>query len=146
MARLDTLKNKAEFDFVYRNAQRFFHKDFVLYMLKFSSIRESYPLRQQRIFQSIQSRNAKLHLGLSVSRKIGKAYMRNLIKRRIKAIAYENCADFKDVIFLIVVKEGIREMDFTTLKNNLLASFIKMYNAKKTRNIRVLHQISHYAG
>ena len=110
-------------------------------MLKFSSIRESYPLRQQRIFQSIQS-----HLGLSVSRKIGKAYMRNLIKRRIKAIAYENCADFKDVIFLIVVKEGIREMDFATLKNNLLASFTKMYNAKKTRNIRVLHQISHYAG
>ncbi len=91
-------------------------------MLKFSSIRESYPLRQQRIFQSIQSRNAKLHLGLSVSRKIGKAYMRNLIKRRIK------------------------EMDFATLKNNLLASFTKMYNAKKTRNIRVLHQISHYAG
>ena len=87
-----------------------------------------------------------MHLGLSVSRKIGKAYMRNLIKRRIKAIAYENCADFKDVIFLIVVKEGIREMDFATLKNNLLASFIKMYNAKKTRNIRVLHQISHYAG
>lgn len=125
LIKLDSLKTKAEFDFIYKNAKRFFHKHFVLYALSISHF-QPHHFKEKKILHAILSRQAALYLGLSISRKIGKANKRNLVKRRIKAIVYENRMDYKDFIFVIVAKEGITCLDFATLKTDLLFGFAKI--------------------
>ncbi|CUU40187.1 ribonuclease P protein component [Helicobacter typhlonius] len=123
--KLDSLKTKAEFDFIYKNARRFFHKSFVLYALRISHYKPKH-FKDKRILEGIKSHQATLYLGLSISRKIGKANKRNLIKRRVRAIVYENRATFADFIFVFVAKEGITNVDFATLRADILFSFVKI--------------------
>lgn len=130
--RLDSLKNKAEFDFIYKNAQRFFHKNFVLYALQISSIKPS-NFRTQKFVDSLSSHNAEVYVGLSISRKVGKACVRNLLKRRLRAIMYENRSKLQDYIFVIVAKEGIVLADFATLQRDILFACSKIsQNYQKT--------------
>ena len=116
--KLDSLKSTAEFDFIYRNARRFFHKSFVFYALypqDFSFL----SFRAKQILSIIRSRGASMYLGLSISRKIGKAHIRNLCKRRLKAIIRENVLDknaYQDSIFVIVPREGIITSDLYLIK------------------------------
>lgn len=126
--KLDSLKNKAEFDFIYKNAQRFFHKNFVLYALQLSAI-EPLGFRAQRVAQSIKSRHADMYIGLSISRKIGKACVRNLLKRRIRAILYENHARLRDYIFVFVARGDVAMVDFMTLQRDLLFAVTKICQA-----------------
>ncbi len=130
--RLDSLKNKAEFDFIYKNAQRFFHKNFVLYALQISSIKPS-NFRTQKFVDSLSSHSAEVYIGLSISRKVGKACVRNLLKRRLRAIMYENRSKLQDYIFVIVAKEGIVLADFATLQRDILFACSKIsQNYQKT--------------
>lgn len=129
--KLDSLKNKIEFDFIYKNAQRFFHKNFVLYALQISTIkpdsfRKPSNFRTQKFVDSLRSHNAEVYVGLSVSRKIGKACVRNLLKRRLKAIMYENRFALQDYIFVIVAREGIVLADFATLQRDVLFACSKI--------------------
>ena len=108
--RLDSLKTKAEFDFIYKNAKKFFHKYFVLYVLRISHY---------------QSHQVALHIGFSISRKIGKANKRNLLRRRVKAIMYENRIKYEGLVCVFVAKEGVTCIDFATLKKDLLFALDK---------------------
>lgn len=112
----DTLKNTQEFDFVYKHAKRGFSKYFVLYALNLNHFKPNNP-RTQRIFSTINARSATIVLGLSISKKIGKACERNLIKRRLRAIVREK--SFKDKFALIIVaKAEIKEADFKSLQSH----------------------------
>ncbi|AWK61616.1 ribonuclease P protein component [Helicobacter cinaedi PAGU611] len=127
--RLDSLKNKTEFDFIYKNAQRFFHKNFVLYALQISSIKPN-NFRTQKFVDSLSSHNAEVYVGLSISRKVGKACVRNLLKRRLKAIMYENRTKLQDYIFVIVARESIILADFATLQRDILFACSKVIHSK----------------
>lgn len=118
--KFDSLKNTAEFDFVYKNAPRFFHKNFVLYahyLLNPNSKKLS--KNHQRILKSICMRKFPFYLGLSISKKIGKAHIRNLIKRRVRAIMHEAGEQYADYIFVFVAKSPIVETEFHTLRADL---------------------------
>lgn len=140
--KLDTLKTKVEFDFVYKYAQKFFHKYFVLYAVGFSHL-QTHHFKDKQILHTIRSRQADIYLGLSISRKIGKANKRNLLKRRIKAIVYENRLDYKHYILIIVAREGINAIDFHALKSHLCFAFSKIRKAYKAQNLRPSRKVLH---
>lgn len=131
-----TLKKTAEFDFVYKNAFKFFHKHFVLYSINLDSISAiKYPAYKQTI-NSILLREKSLCAGFSISKKIGKAAVRNLLKRRLKSI----CKDYSKTLYshngscrilLFVPKVGILESSFKELQNDVLFA-IKHSNKTKS--------------
>lgn len=58
-------------------------------------------------------------LGVSISTKVGKAHVRNLIKRRLKHIFRENLNRFpQGVDGVIVVKPAASDISFAELKNS----------------------------
>ncbi|TLE01905.1 ribonuclease P protein component, partial [Helicobacter japonicus] len=122
--RLDSLKTKAEFDFIYKNAKKFFHKYFVLYVLRISHYHSHHP-KEKKILHTLQSHQVALHIGFSISRKIGKANKRNLLRRRVKAIMYENRIKYEGLVCVFVAKEGVTCIDFATLKKDLLFALDK---------------------
>lgn len=131
--KLDSLKNRAEFDFVYKNAKRFFHKHFILYVFDISQYQPIHT-KEKKIINSIQSREAQLHLGLSISKKIGKANKRNLLKRRLRAIVYENCWNCDGFIFVIVAKASVTSLEFATLKKDVLFAIAKILDLNVLRH------------
>jgi len=65
-------------------------------------------------------------IGFSISKKIGKAYERNLIKRRLRAIMRQLLPQFcKKAQIVIVAKSGITNLDFDTLYRQVVAVLTK---------------------
>ena len=71
--------------------------------------------------------NAKTNrYGFIVSNKVGKANVRNLVKRRLRAIVRENINTISAKNnYILIAKEGIAELDFVALKNEVLGLFKK---------------------
>ena len=64
--------------------------------------------------------------GFIVSNKIGKANVRNLVKRRLRAIVRENLNKISTSNnYIIIAKENIAELDFASLKLHVLSLFKK---------------------
>lgn len=131
---MQTLKTKKEFDFVYKNGFLRYGKAFALYVYKdrnnmqhlaktpSSKIQAEIPaiLAANSTKRIAQKQLTKTKIGLSVSKKIGNAVMRNKIKRRVRAIL----RDIREIALgfriIFVAKAGINELSFTELKNSFI--------------------------
>ncbi len=59
--------------------------------------------------------------GITVPKKIGKAHIRNKIKRRIKNIIITNEKDIQtNFNYVIIIKEAIHELDYHTMEQELI--------------------------
>lgn len=128
MGSLDSLKTKADFDLVYRHGFYRYGKNFALYVLCQGVYQDSQAKRSAKSVQSVNEPAKdlpKILLGLSVSRKVGNAPTRNLLKRRVRMLCRESLAwlsgDPRAVSRLrlvFVAKAGIAAMSFGELRES----------------------------
>lgn len=120
---MNTLKNKAEFDFVYKNGRRHYGEFFNLYALSLSPQllqKKELSYREKRVFSSLCNAKEKFFLGLSVSKKIGNSPTRNKIKRRFRAFCRQYCHLFPDMAIIFMAKDGAGEMQYAQMEQEIL--------------------------
>lgn len=100
------LKKKSQFAYIYRKGNK--------KTTKFLSI------------FAIPSKFSSYKIGYSVSKKIGKATVRNKVKRRLKEIV--RCSSFpqKHFNYVLMAKEGIENLSFQELQNQVKEIFGKL--------------------
>jgi len=103
------LKKKKQFAYIYRKGSRKSTKNLTLFVTpsKFSCYK----------------------IGYSISKKIGKANVRNKVKRRLKEIV--RCSDFpkKNNNYVLMVKEGVETLSFSELQEQVKEIFGKIWKS-----------------
>lgn len=120
---MTTLKNKVEFDFVYKNGRRHCGKFFNLYALSLShrSLQnKTFSYKEKKVFNYFLQLPKDLVFGLSVSKKIGNSPQRNLVKRRFRAFCRNYAHLFPQMIVIFMAKEGVEEMPYSEFEKEIL--------------------------
>ena len=95
------LKKRKEFGFIYKNGKIIYSKN----------LNVIYVNTNRKVFR----------IGFSISKKVGKAVIRNRIKRRLSEIIRNNLNLIKNEYnYVIIVKPGIDQLNFFQLKDELL--------------------------
>lgn len=94
------VKREIDFNDLFTKGTNTANRKFVVYQLK----------REQAHFR----------LGLSVSKKLGNAVVRNRIKRKIRHAVMEFSPALAPVDFVVIARKGVEELDFQEVRKNLL--------------------------
>lgn len=108
------LKSNDEFQVVFKNGQSFANRQLVLYYI---------PKKDQEHFR----------IGLSVSKKVGNAVVRNRIKRYLRQAFHELESDIKPAHdFVVIARAPTKTLDFHETKKSLIHVLHKSKLLKKT--------------
>lgn len=106
LSKQNRLKKNVQFNYIYKKGSKSFSKHLTLVFVK--------------------SKISAPKIGFSISKKIGNAVVRNLVKRRLRAnikLLLPSIATGHN--YVIVAKQGIDECDFWELNRQLIALFTK---------------------
>ena len=95
------VKKEKDFNAIFQEGKSVANRKFVVYRLE----------------------NSEQHfrVGLSVSKKLGNAVMRNQIKRRIRHILIDHRNELVDNIdFIVIARKGVENLEYAELEKNLL--------------------------
>jgi ribonuclease P protein component len=96
------IKANKEFQQIYKNGKSFANRQFIIYKYKNQDIDH-------------------FRIGLSVSKKIGNAVIRNRVKRYIRQVFTELKDDINDQYdYIIIARKPVAEMDFFQVKKSLI--------------------------
>ena len=113
MKKAYSLKGRKLYSEVFTGGKKYRGKAVIIFLLK-SKIEE----------KSNNSAIKDIRIGISLSRKLGKAHDRNRIKRRIRAICNELLANMNTGITLIIKPgPGSREMSFEEFRGDIIKVF-----------------------
>ena len=78
------------------------------------------------VVYTMKRKEEQARIGVSLSKKIGIAVMRNLYKRQVRMMC-QDLVNFKDANFdvVVIVRFGYKNLSFDENKNNLEKLFIK---------------------
>ncbi|UQZ48098.1 ribonuclease P protein component [Bacillus sp. PK3-037] len=113
MKKRNRLKKNKDFQKVFKHGTSVANRQFVLYTLD-------------------QPENDELRVGLSVSKKIGNAVMRNRIKRLIRQAFLEERDRLKQKDYIIIARKPASQLTFEETKKSLQHLFRKASLYKKT--------------
>ncbi len=105
------LRKNNQFNYIYKKGERFHSENFTLFVVK--------------------SKYKDYKIGISVSKKLGKANKRNLLKRRIKEIVRTSLTIPSFCNFVLLTKDNAVNLSFEELKIDLQKLF-KKYESKKS--------------
>ena len=105
------LKRINQFNFIFRKGERFSTKNFALYV--------------------VSSKYRTYKIGFSISKKIGKAWKRNLLRRRIKEIIRLDNLPQPEHNYVLQARPGAGEVDYAEIERQLMSLFEK---GKKVEN------------
>ena len=94
------VKSEKDFNAIFNDKQSVANKRFVIYKLD----------KDQKHFR----------VGLSVSKKLGNAVVRNRIKRKIRHVLIEHRQELQPVDFVIIAHKGVEELNYKEIERNLL--------------------------
>lgn len=127
---MQSLKNKVEFDFVCQNGRKYFAKGFNLYiypLFSSSSLKKTLSYKERRVFLSFKALEEKTLLGLSVSKKIGNAPVRNKIKRRFRAFCRIHSLSLKGYALVFVAKD-LKNLDYKMIEKEAMRAVFSQSN------------------
>ena len=102
MRKINRLKSNDDFQNVFKHGKSFANRQLVLYYL---------PKQDQLDFR----------VGLSVSKKIGNAVVRNKIKRSLRQAIHELEEEIKrEYDLVIIARQPVKEMNFHQIKKSLI--------------------------
>ena len=95
------VKKEKDFNAIFKEGKSFANRKFVIYRL--------------------ENNEQHFRVGLSVSKKLGNAVMRNQIKRRIRHILIEHKNQLvENVVFVVIARKGVEILDYAEMEKNLL--------------------------
>ncbi len=101
MKKKNILKNSRDFDRIIKNSKPYKYKDYIIFL--------------ERKTTDVY------HFGISVSKKIGNAVVRNKVKRQIKNIISKN--DYQNNFnCIIIVGRAITEKSYQQMEENLVSA------------------------
>lgn len=72
------------------------------------------------VVYQLEKNQSHYRVGLSVSKKLGNAVVRNSIKRKIRHVIMELSPNLRSYDFVIISRKGVEELDYHEVKKNLL--------------------------
>lgn len=99
------LKKRKEFKYIYRKGTKIYSKNLVLIKL--------------------DSKYTNAKIGFSVSNKVGKAVVRNRIKRQLRAIIADLVDSIKNYNLIFVALPNIVNLDYQLIKKEVISLLIK---------------------
>ena len=95
------VKKEKDFNAIFKEGKSFANRKFVIYRL--------------------ENNEQHFRVGLSVSKKLGNAVMRNQIKRRIRHILIEHKNRLvENVDFVVIARKGVEILEYAEMEKNLL--------------------------
>lgn len=117
MKRCYSLKKNKEFSFTYRQGRALSAKLFTLIYVKARP-----PRRRKHAVPAPKRVQAPVHIGLSVSKKIGNSVVRNRVKRRLRAVITPLIPSLKPGFNLIVIaRPAVVDEPFPNLEQTMRA-------------------------
>lgn len=102
MKRVETVKDRKTFDDIIRNGKFVKNQHFVIY--------------------NKESNNDTPKYGVAVSNKLGKAHVRNKLKRQVRSLIDENKNMFKNGSnYIIMIRKTCTEADFSSMKQAFIS-------------------------
>ena len=107
------LKKNSQFNYIYKKGERVHSENFTLFAVK--------------------SKFENYKIGFSISKKLGKANKRNLLKRRLREIVRQTAVE-NHFNYVLMAKENAAALDFLGLKKEVEKLFEKFERKRNEKN------------